>query len=100
MIRVLTVDDTNRPAEFALSKWIKKGEWYNVTHIYYHHFQKRMGFVLAERDLSGCEPYVSFDSKRFALHGDDFDAFLELLEKCSKLSKKELKVVADELEKV
>lgn len=62
---VICINDQHRPAEFPVSKWIKKDLVYTVIGIKNHVISGGQGFVLNEIDLNGCEPYDSFGSWRF-----------------------------------
>ena len=68
--QVICINDSHRPAEFPASKWIKKGETYNVTKIGNLKIQGGQGFQLAEIDMTGCEPYLYFSASRFGVPVD------------------------------
>ena len=86
MIKCICVDDTNRPEDFPLKKWIKKDNVYHITHVYYHINQGVQGVELSEIDLSNCEPYQSFKLKRFAIPLEELTSLLELIKSCNKLN--------------
>jgi len=66
MMKVLCVNDANRPNEIPASKWIKEGETYHVVDVIKCNVQGGAhGYVLQEIDLSGCDPYKCFSVKRF-----------------------------------
>lgn len=63
---VICINDSNRPNEIPLSKWIKKGNEYTIIDIIKCNIQGgKRALVLEEIDLSGCEPYKGFDESRF-----------------------------------
>lgn len=65
--KVIAINDQHRPAEFPVSKWIKKGDTYHVTKIGNLKIQGGQGFQLAEIDMTGCEPYLYFSASRFGV---------------------------------
>lgn len=66
-MRVVCIDDTNRPNDVPLSKWVKKGEPYTIIEIVRLSMQPGMlGFKLEEINLDDCFPYRYFASYRFA----------------------------------
>ena len=72
--RVICLDDTNRPKEIKPSLWVKKDNFYTITHIYYHPKQQIQGVELAEVELDdSCYPYVSFALKRFGILAEDLE---------------------------
>ena len=65
-IPVLCINDSHRPAEIPISKWVKKHEEYTVIEIVILHAQNGLiGFRLKEIDLTDCMPYQYFSSTRF-----------------------------------
>lgn len=68
MTRVECISDIGRPNEVPLSKWVKKGSFYNVVKVVTHVCQGGIkGYELAEIDLSGCAPYLYFAASRFSI---------------------------------
>jgi hypothetical protein len=62
---VYCADDTNRPNEIPLSKWIRKGLWYTVIAVTKHNNQQGLiSFTLEEIDLSDCQPYITLDEEQ------------------------------------
>lgn len=65
---VICQNDSDRPNDIPLSKWIKKGETYTVIKVDILNAQnKQIGFQLEEIDLSDCFPYLYFLSLRFGI---------------------------------
>ncbi len=86
-VRVLCIDDTNRPKQIPSSKWIKKNEWYRVLGIYIHLNQNRIqGITLIEKPLDeSCLPFTTFMLSRFGIHKDDLEKFIQLAKDCTDL---------------
>lgn len=86
-VRVICIDDKNRPTEIPSTKWIKEGETYHVLFVVYSVPSKTMAFDLEEIDLDkSCEPYQHFSAKRFGIHQDDLEEFLQLIKDCSDMN--------------
>lgn len=80
-MKVLCINDKNRPAELPTSKWIKKDEIYTVIDVIKCTSQGGIfGYVLEEIDLKGYEPYMCFSAHRFALPIEDKVIKEEILE--------------------
>ena len=66
MERVECIDDSNKPADFPKSLWIKKGNIYTIEKVDKMNLQNGMlGVVLKEIDTSKNFPYTHFDLRRF-----------------------------------
>lgn len=71
-MKIICKDDTHRPAEIPISKWVIKGQEYTPTGILKCNSQGGiLGFILKEIDLTGCEPYKCFSIHRFAVPVED-----------------------------
>ena len=67
-IKVICIDDQNRPNEVPLNRWIKKGEAYHIIQIDKMNAQGGIyGCKLAERDNDDLAPYQYFRLTRFAV---------------------------------
>lgn len=79
-MKVICINDRDRPNEIPISKWIVKDKIYSVVKIW-HIRQKpgTYGLELAEIDLSNCFPYLYFSANRFApvMSNKDIEAILE-----------------------
>jgi hypothetical protein len=79
MIRVICIDDKNRPKEVAEKFWIKKGEQYTVEYIYRslnpNSFDEIMVELKEVKMDESCKPYEFYNLKRFAIHKDDIEEF-------------------------
>ena len=69
MLRVICINDSNRPKQIPPEKWIKKGEIYTVIATTSMNIQRnKIGLKLAEIELGqSCFPYEYFDADRFAI---------------------------------
>lgn len=88
--RVKCINDSQRPKEIPIEKWIKFGDNYTVDKLM--RFMKRdhpqsgsLGVTLKERDLTGCDPYKYYGLHRFKL----LDSDEELLDKLEREMVKE-----------
>lgn len=71
-LKVVCLNDKNKPKEIDPRHWVKEGTEYNVLSILVMERQKGIfGFVLQEIDLPEDCPYDSFDSRRFGVVADD-----------------------------
>jgi hypothetical protein len=65
---VVCIDDSHKPNDIPLSKWVKKGITYTVIEVSKMRIQGGvLGFKLEEIDLSSCFPYQYFAARRFAV---------------------------------
>lgn len=100
MIPCLCIDDTNRPETIPDSKWIKKGDKYHITHLYFHPLQNTQAVELYEKPLGHQSlPYVSYKLSRFAFDKKHIPALLELAKECSMLNDIDINKLWEELTK-
>lgn len=64
-IPVICVNDTGRPAEVPISKWVRKGERYTIVGFSRMIAYNCMGVWLEEIDISTYHPYKVFRAERF-----------------------------------
>lgn len=65
-MKVICVNDSNRPLKIPETQWVKKGKAYTVVRAVKMAIQANMlGFDLEEINLEGCFPYEFYDAKRF-----------------------------------
>lgn len=65
-MKVICIDDKNRPDGIPSTRWIKKGNVYTVIEVAKLPMQGGMlGFKLEEINIDDCFPYQYFDSNRF-----------------------------------
>jgi hypothetical protein len=69
MLKVTCINDSNRPKQIPVDKWIKKGETYTVIATTMMNIQRnKVGVKLAEIELGQSYfPYEYFDADRFAI---------------------------------
>jgi len=67
-MKVVCINDKNRPNEIPTSKWIKEKTEYTVIKADYLSIQNKiLGYQLEEIDLTDCFPYLYFVASRFAI---------------------------------
>ena len=87
-VRCLCIDDSNKPVQIPSEKWVKKGEWYNITHIFIMVNQGMIqGCELAEFDISMHKPYNCYRLTRFAILEDDLEKLKQMIKDCDELNK-------------
>ena len=98
-VRIICINDKNKPKEIPQSLWVKEQELYHILMIKYSIPSKTMAYSLEEIELDeSCAPYEVFDHKRFAIHQDDIDEFKQLAEDCTELNGIEIEELTKELE--
>ena len=86
-VRCVCIDDKNKPSQIPADKWVKEGEWYNITHIFIMVNQGRIhGCELAEFDISMHKPYNCYRLSRFAIHQDDLKKLIQMIKDCDDLN--------------
>lgn len=72
MIKCICIDDSARPNDIPLSKWVKNGEEYHIIFATIVLPQGLLAFQLHEIDLDNtCYPYEYFSASRFAIDYED-----------------------------
>ena len=65
-MKVVCINDSNKPDKVPAAQWIKKGKAYTVVRVVKMGIQANtLGFDLEEVNLEGCFPYEFYDAKRF-----------------------------------
>lgn len=65
-MKVICIDDKNRPNEVPASHWIEEGKIYTVIHHCKLNIQGgKIGYKLEEINIDNYSPYEYFDSGRF-----------------------------------
>jgi len=65
---VVCINDSDKPNEIPIGKWIKKDNIYTVIDIQKLLSSHQLGYVLEEITLDeSCFPYFYFDARRFAM---------------------------------
>ena len=88
MIKALCKDDSGKPENIPLSKWVKKDSFYNIVKVTIHPLQGNIqGCELAEITLDeSCSPYEYFRLSRFAFREVDIPALVSLIKNSSELN--------------
>lgn len=65
-MKVICINDSGRPNEVPITKWVKKNQEYTIIEWVKCNPQGGLlGVKLAEIDLTGCDPYLYFAAHRF-----------------------------------
>lgn len=84
MIPCICIDDSNRPDEIPLEKWIVRGERYHVIYTTHVSPQDIIGVHLSEINLTENElPYEYFNIRRFAFPVKYVDRLHKLIQDCA-----------------
>lgn len=66
-MKVVCIDDSNKPIDIPEHKWVKKDEIYTIAKVVKLNLQANtLGVELEEIDLTDCFPYEYFLANRFA----------------------------------
>ena len=86
-VECICINDSNRPNEIPVNKWIKKGSTYNVIFTVTVLPQKELGVQLAEIELTDRElPYEYFLANRFSFTEENLKKLIELIKDCSDIT--------------
>lgn len=86
----ICINDSNRPNDIPISKWVKKGEEYTVIDVKKLLIQGgRLGFKLKELNIDDCFPYQFFDATRFGIPIDQPTEIEAMLDKLLEEAKQE-----------
>lgn len=97
-IPCICIDDKNRPVEIPVSKWVKDGVEYHITHVYHQHQQKGIkGVELLEFDISDCVPYNCYRLDRFAFTEENLLKLIELMQQCTELDNVDISSIVEKL---
>ncbi len=64
-MKVICIDDSNRPNEVKLTNWVKKDKDYTVVKLLYNPIQNKRFFVLEE--VQPDPPYGGYAIERFGI---------------------------------
>lgn len=97
-MKLICIDDSNRPVEIPKSYWIEKDKEYELLIVTYHPLQKIQGCQFVSPDLEELDncPYNSFALKRFAIRQEDVDKFIQLVKDCNDLNEIDFKKLLEE----
>lgn len=97
MIKVICLNDKNKPAEVPENEWIKELEWYHIILITIHPEQ---GFIsgceLAEVSIHSCPKYSAYRLDRFGFLEEDIPALIELIKESSRLPEVDIQKLLDD----
>jgi hypothetical protein len=81
-MRVICINDSNKPKQVPENKWIKNGDAYTVIAVVKLNLQLgKIGFKLKEIELDhSCFPYEYFDSERFSMQVSDSETVQQVEE--------------------
>ena len=97
-IKVICIDDANKPKEIPQEKWVIKGETYHISHIFKQLLQPGIqGVELVEFDISMHEPYNCYRLTRFAFRPEDISKFVEMMNDCANLNDIDIQKLTKEL---
>ena len=98
MIKVICVDDSNRPKEIPPQKWVEAGKWYTIIHVSRHSLQGGIkGVTLSEINLDeSCAPYEAFRLSRFGIPPKDIVKFWDFAISCTGLSEVDVKKLLED----
>ena len=66
-MKVICINDKNRPNEVPMNRWVKKNEEYTITSVMFMTIQNTYGCKLAEINNDDLFPYQFFALNRFAV---------------------------------
>ena len=101
MVRVICIDDKNKPNIIPKEHWVKEEDEYIVIRVatsLHENSKNVLMFDLAEKDISEYEPYGAFRATRFAVHKDDIEKLEELAKMCTELNNIDINELVKELE--
>ena len=83
-MKIICINDQNRPNEVPLNRWLKKGEKYTINKIMFMTQQNLYGIKIEEINNDDLFPYSYFALNRFGIDIKDIEELLkeepELLE--------------------
>lgn len=92
MIKMVCINDNNRPVQIPESDWIKEGSWYYITHVSIQVNQIENGSVVLgcdvyEKPLSIEKhyPFECFRLSRFGIEEKDVEKLMQLIKDCIEL---------------
>lgn len=97
MIPVICIDDKLKPIEVLKEEWIKEGNKYHITHVFYHPNQGVQGVELKEIRLTErSKPFESYGIWRFAIDVKDLPALIEMIKNCTELNDVDIQKLIEE----
>lgn len=100
-IKVLCINDKNKPSQIPQEKWVIQGIEYHVQHVFNQMQQPHLlGVELSEIDISTCFPYNCFGINRFAFRPEDMQNMELLMRQCSELNNIDIHAIIGELNSI
>jgi hypothetical protein len=84
MVECICINDSDRPREIPIKKWVTKGKPYTVIFTTTVMPQKQLAVHLAEIELDeSCHPFEFFLASRFAFTEENLLKLIELIKDCN-----------------
>ena len=103
MVKIICINDKNRPKEIPASDWVKEGDFYHITHVSIQVNQIEngvpvLGCDLYEKPLSleKHNPYECWRLSRFGADNENLIALIKLIEDCYNLPKDDITKIIEE----
>jgi len=72
-MKVICINDKNRPNEVPMNRWVKKGEEYTIIAVTFLTIQNTYGCKIAEINNDDLFPYQFFALDRFAISKSEIE---------------------------
>ena len=96
-MKLICLDDKNKPKEIPESKFVKEGEWYELLMVIRCMPGNIIGFQFVSPELDEtCLPYICYLGTRFAMLEKDIKEFEQLCRDCSDLDSVDLEQLIEE----
>ena len=96
-VECMCLDDTNKPKEIPEHLWVKMGHIYHITAVYWHPMQGVQGVDLLEIALDdSCDPYETYQLRRFGFKQEDLQKLWELTQLCNELDDVDVEKLMEE----
>lgn len=92
MVKCICLDDQYKPDTIPDSMWIKEGEWYHITLVFFHTMQGIKGVHLKEVSITGCPPYETYRLDRFGFTEEGLQALIKLAIECKELDQVDIDI--------
>ena len=85
-MKIICINDKNKPLSIPQKSWIKEKQWYTLEYIAWCKPQKCQGFGLSEIHLNEENTgFAYYKADRFGIRPEDLDEFLQLCKDCTDL---------------
>lgn len=97
MIPCICINDKEKPEEVCPTEWVKQGNEYNITHVYFHPMQGIQGCELKEVKLTQKSyPYEAYALSRFGVTPENMERLIQMMLDCSELNKVDIEKLLEE----